>query len=258
MLRQFLFLLFFSCTSLFTNPFMAIGAESSSQRATRILNQIDDMWRGKSSSGTMSMRVKTEHYTRAMSMKVWSKGKDRTLVRIVSPLKEKGSATLKSGTSIYTYLPKTDRTIRLTSGMMMNSWMGSHFTNDDLVKESRLVEDYNYSITFEGKRGREKILEFTLLPKPDAAVVWGKIVLTARAGDYVPLKQVYYDEDMDEIRVMVFSMVKNLGDRMIPSVLRMEPRDKPGEFTEIVYEDMEFDLELGDYFFSLMKLKRKN
>jgi len=122
------------------------------QRSRQILREVDDLWRGTSSHAKVSMRVKTEHYARAMRMEAWSKGKEQTLVRIIAPLREKGTATLKSGNNIFSYLPRTDRTIRLTSGMMLGSWMGSHFTNDDLVKESRRDADYNPSISYEGMR----------------------------------------------------------------------------------------------------------
>ena len=119
----------------------ALAADTDIVRAKKILREIDDLWRGESSHGRFSMLVKTRHYTRSLQMEGWSKGTEQTLMRILKPLKERGTATLKSGSTIYTYLPRTDRTIRLTSGMMMGSWMGSHFTNDDLVKESRMDED---------------------------------------------------------------------------------------------------------------------
>ncbi len=237
-----------------------VAAEPSLSRAIKILNEVDDMWRGKSSFARFSMSVKTANYTRTMKMEGWSKGKERSLIKIIYPLKEKGTSTLKSGNNIYTYLPKTDRTIRITSGMMMGSWMGSHFTNDDLVKESRLSEDYDVTISFEGERDGKKIMEFTLLPKPDAAVVWGKIVLTTLSiqdKNIIPVKEIYYDEDLTEMRVMTFTDVKMLGGKMRPAIMRIEPRDKPGEYTELVYSELKFDIALDDSFFSLAKLRRK-
>jgi outer membrane lipoprotein-sorting protein len=189
-------------------------------------------------------------------MEGWSKGKDKTLVRILSPLKEKDTATLKSGNDIYSYLPKTDRTIKLTSGMMMGSWMGSHFTNDDLVKESRMEEDYDPSISFEGKRDGMDIIEFTLIPKTDAAVVWGKIVAIVLADDYMPLKYYYYDEDMNISRTMTFSRFEILAGKIRPKVMRVVPADKPDEYTELIYEELDLDVQIADEFFSLATLKR--
>jgi len=238
-------------------PAVAERVESSSERAKRILRTVDDLWRGQSSHGILLMQVQTAHYTRSMRMEGWSKGKDLSLVQIIEPLKEKGTATLKSGTSIYTYLPQTDRTIRLTSGMMMGSWMGSHFTNDDLVKESRLEDDYDPAITFEGERDGQSVLEFTLMPKPQAAVVWGKVVITVRAQDYIPVNSLYYDEDMALVRTMTFFQVKEMGGRRIPTILHVVPADKPGEYTELVYEQMHFNMDLDDAFFSLAQLRRK-
>jgi hypothetical protein len=225
-------------------------------KAKEILRQIDDMWRGTSSHSILAMQVKTAHYTRDMRMEGWSKGKDKTLVRILSPLKEKGAATLKSGNEIYSYLPKTDRTIKLTSGMMMGSWMGSHFTNDDLVKESRMENDYIPTISFEGKRDGQDVIEFTLIPRPDAPVVWGKIVAIVLADGYMPLKYFYYDEDMKIARTMTFSRFEMLAGKIRPKVMRVVPADKPDEYTELVYEQLELNVTLEDEFFSLSGLKR--
>lgn len=245
------------CALLLFPPLALVAEKTSTDRTKEILRQIDDMWRGDSSHTLMSMEVKTVHYTRKMTMEAWSKGKEKTLVRILKPLKEKGTASLKSGTSIYSYLPKTNRTVRLTSGMMMGSWMGSHFTNDDLVKESRMEEDYDPRISFEGQRDGVGILEFTLIPKADAAVVWGKVVIEVHSKSLLPITQVYYDEDMQVARTFTFSEIKKLGVRKIPTVMRVVPADHPDEYTELVYKKLELDVPIKDDFFSLARLKRR-
>ena len=237
---------------------LSFGQENSGarQRAKEILRQLDDMWRGTSSHSILTMHIKTSHYSRTMRLEGWSLGKEKSLVRVLSPLKEKGTATLKSGNNIYTYLPKTDRTIRLTSGMMMGSWMGSHFTNDDLVKESRMEDDYDPTISFEGKRDGQEIIEFTLTPKPDAAVVWGKIVAIVLSNEYIPLQYYYYDEDMNVARTIHFSKVEQLAGRLRPKVMKVVPADKPNEYTELIYEDLELGVKIKENFFSLAQLKR--
>lgn len=226
-------------------------------RVRSLLNHIDDMWRGQSSYAVTTMQVKTQHYTRTMKMEGWSKGKEKTLFRIIEPLREKGTTTLKSGNHIYTYLPKTDRTIKLTSGMMMGSWMGSHLTNDDLVKEARLEEDYDVTISFEGERDGQNIIEFLLIPKPDAAVVWGKLILIILADSLIPIVEYYYDEDMLLARTISFTEVKLLGGRERPSVLRVVPADKPEEYTKFTYQQLQFDIAVSDSLFSLSSLKKR-
>jgi len=226
-------------------------------RTSHILNIVDDLWRGSSSYAVVTMQVKTEHYTRSMRMEGWSKGKEKTLFRVLEPLREKGTMTLKSENHIYTYLPKTDRTIRLTSGMMMGSWMGSHLTNDDLVKEARLEDDYDATISFEGLRDGRNIIEFTLTPKPDAPVVWGKLLLMILAGGYTPLLENYYDEDMQLARTITFTDMKQLAGRERPSVLRVVPADKPDEYTEFIYEQLELNIPVNDAMFSKSSLKRR-
>ena len=235
----------------------AVEQSVDEKRTSEILNMIDDLWRGSSSYAVVTMQVKTEHYSRTMRMEGWSKGKEKTLFHVLEPLREKGTMTLKSDNHIYTYLPKTDRTIRLTSGMMMGSWMGSHLTNDDLVKEARLEEDYDAEITFEGARDGKRNIEFTLIPKPDAPVVWGKLLLTILANSYTPLLERYYDEEMELARTFTFSGMKMLAGRERPAVLRVVPADKPDEFTEFIYEELELNIPLSDAMFSKQSLKRR-
>lgn len=232
-------------------------AALSRERAAKILKVVDDLWRGVSSHGIISMKIQTRHYTRNMRLEAWSKGKALTFVRIIAPLKEKGTATLKSGGDVYTYLPKTDRTIKITSGMMMSSWMGSHFTNDDLVKESRLSDDYDAEVSFEGSKKGTGVIELTLRPKEESAVVWGAIKITVRRKDYIPVVGVYYDEDLNPVRTMEFAVIRKMGGRLIPTLLRLTPRDKPEEFTELIYEKMAFDISIPDSFFTISRIRRK-
>ena len=158
-------------------PAVLIGAEPAPPDGLEILRQVDDMWRGNSSAGLMTMKIKTAHWERTLKMKGYSKGKDLSLMRIVYPKSEAGTGTLKVDENIWNYLPKTRRVMKIPSSMMMGSWMGSHFTNDDLVKESRLEDDYDFELVNRTGEDGTAMYEITLLPKPEAAVVWGKIVI---------------------------------------------------------------------------------
>jgi hypothetical protein len=140
--------------------------------------------------------------------------------------------------------------------MMAASWMGSHFTNDDLVKESRMADDYTFKITFSGEMEGQEIVEVTCYPKPDAAVVWGKVLVRALRRQYLPLFIKYYDEDLVLARTMTFSQVSPLGGRLLPAVVTMVPEDKPEESTVIHYKKIDFDIDLKDDFFSLRTLQK--
>lgn len=227
------------------------------KRAQAVMDHVDDLWRGISSKARMTMEVRTAHWTRMLTMDAWSLGEDYSLVRIISPRKEEGTATLKYEKDLYNYLPKTDRTIKITSGMMMSSWMGSHFTNDDLVKESRYSDDYTATLVFEGESEGEKVWRIRLDPRPEAPVVWGRILFEIRQKDVMPVYAEYYDESGKLIRTMTFSDIRTMDGRLLPAEMRLIPREKPGEFTELVYEDVNFDIGLEPAFFSLRNLKIK-
>lgn len=245
--------------TLFLLTLSAPFSESLSENVTsqQILDKIDKMYRGESSIGTYLMKIKTTHWERNLRIKSWTRDLDYTLIRIEYPKKEKGVATLKVENNLWNYLPKIKRVIKVPSSLMMGSWMGSHFTNDDLVKESTLANDYHHRITFEGKRDGQEVYEITLLPKEEAAVVWGKIVVVVRQKDLIPLYQEYCDEKEKPVRKMILSDVKKMGGRLLPSSMKVIPYDKPGEFTEIIYLDIAFDMELPETFFSLRNLKQQ-
>ena len=233
----------------------ALSADGSAS-SKEILDHVDDLFRGESSYGIFSMRVVTEHYSREMKMEGWSRGKDYSLIRILAPKKEKGTATLKAGKDIWNYLPKIRRVIKVPSSMMGGSWMGSHFTNDDLVKESRMADDYDHEVTFRGDREGVRVIGLTLMPKPLAAVVWGKVVVTVMEKDFMPVGVDYFDEDMIMTRTMAYSDPKRLGGRTLPVRMRIAPTDKPGEYTEILYHEIKFDLDLSEDIFTLRNLQK--
>ncbi len=245
--------------TLFLLTLSAPFSESLSENVTsqQILDKIDKMYRGESSIGTYLMKIKTTHWERNLRIKSWTRDLDYTLIRIEYPKKEKGVTTLKVENNLWNYLPKIKRVLKVPSSLMMGSWMGSHFTNDDLVKESTLANDYHHRITFEGKRDGQEVYEITLLPKEEAAVVWGKIVVVVRQKDLIPLYQEYCDEKEKPVRKMILSDVKKMGGRLLPSSMKVIPYDKPGEFTEIIYLDIAFDMELPETFFSLRNLKQQ-
>ena len=231
-------------------------AASEEARIKEILDKVDRLWRGSTSVGQMEMEVVTAHWSRTLRMKVYTEGMDRSLVRITYPAKEEGVATLKVENNIWNYLPKIKRVNKVPASMMLGSWMGSHFTNDDVVEDSQYVRDYDTTITFEGERDGQGILELTLFPKPEAPVVWGKIVSIIRAEDYMPLAMTYFDEDGEEVRVFTFEEVKEMGGRILPTVLTIRPLDKPEEYTRVTYLEITFDVDLKPDLFSLRSLQK--
>lgn len=221
-----------------------------------LIRHIDQLWRGETSRATMSMTVNTHRYERTMTMEAWSRDKDYSLVLIREPVKDRGIATLKVRDNIWNYLPKINRVTKVPASMMGGSWMGSHFTNDDLVQESTFEEDYDSTITFEGERDGRLIYELTSLVKPDAAVVWGRVVMLIEQGSLAPYEARYYDEDGVLIRTMTFDQHRQLGDRIVPMRMSLQPEDKPDESTVIVYHDIEFGVPLEESFFSLQTLRQ--
>ena len=235
---------------------LSLPISAAAQRTPReIVDYVDRVLRGNSSHGKITMEVVTAHWQRRMDLAVWSLGTDYALIRIAAPPKDAGTATLKAGTEIWNYLPRVDRVIKLPSSLMGQAWMGSHFTNDDLVKESRIIEDYDITIGFEGMRQGVPVWEFVLTPKPDAAVIWGRIEEQVRRDNMMPTWARYYDERGTLSRTITFTEFRTLGGRLVPTVMTVVPTDKPDERTVIRYRDLAFDIGLEPSFFSLRQLR---
>ncbi len=245
-----------ACACLFAQT--AKDGRPASRDPKSIIDYVDRMLRGDSSRGLVEMSVATPEWERLTRMTIWSQGTQNVLIRVDLPKKDQGMATLRTGGNIWNYLPKTDRVIRVPMSMMMASWMGSHFTNDDLVKESRLVRDYDIKTLFEGARDGADVYEFLLTPRPEAPVVWGQIVYLIRKGDLMPLWAKFYGEDKALKRTATFSDYKVMGGRLVPSRMKMTPEGKANDYTELHYLTLEFDLKLPARTFDLNALKGRS
>jgi outer membrane lipoprotein-sorting protein len=232
-----------------------VGRASTQTDAAAIVDRVDRLLRGDSSIARVEMSVVTRRWQRRMTLAISSEGTDKALVRVLEPRREEGTATLKIGNDIWNYLPRVDRTIRVPSSMMMGAWMGSHFTNDDLVRQSRLIRDYDIATTSTGPRDGTDVYEFTLTPRPDAPVVWGRIVLEVRRDDLMPIRTRYYGEDGELRRTMTFGDYREMSGRLMPSRIRMTPEDRDGEYTEMHYQEMQFNVPIPDGTFTLAALR---
>lgn len=223
-----------------------------------LLDGVDDATRGTSSEGRMTMNVKTSRWERSMTMDLWSRGEQHSLIRIVSPAKEAGTATLRVEDNIWNYLPKVDRVMKVPAAMMSGNWMGSHFTNNDLVRSSRFADDFDATITQRpepGKEGGTWVIE--CIPKENAPVVWGKVIVTVRDDLRIGESITYWDEDGELVRTMSFLDVQQIGENPVPMKMRMTPADRPTEYTEIVYEKLKFDVDLPDSVFTIQAIRRR-
>ena len=219
----------------------------------RLIREIEDQHTGRSSRSRMLMQVATEHWQRRLEMAGWSLGRDYFLVRILEPAKERGVATLKADREVWNYLPKVDRVIKIPSSMMGGAWMGSHITNNDLVKESHIDEDYDFTLEEE----TESYWRISGIPKPDAAVIWGKIVYQIEKKRRVPQQVRYFDENLVPVRDIQFDKVQLVGKRPTPLRMTVQPLDKPSERTVLEYRELVFDVPVEQNFFSLRNLKSR-
>lgn len=230
------------------------GTDTVAQDAQAIVQASFDYWRGKASVATVSMLIHRPDWERTMTLKAWTKGQSDSIVVVTAPPKDKGNGTLKRGKEMWIYNPKVNRVIKVPPSMMSQSWMGSDFSNNDLAKSDSILDDYIHTLigteTHEGKR----VYVIKSMPKPTAPVVWGMQRLKVRE-DHILLQEEFYDEDLELVKAMAGSQIQMMSGRLFPKVWRMQKAGAEDEYTELIYQELEFTDDLPDNLFTLTNLR---
>jgi outer membrane lipoprotein-sorting protein len=228
----------------------------TAQTAKEIIEKADEKMRGTTSYSEITITTVRPKWQKEMTLKTWTQGSDYSVSVVLSPAKEKGSVFLKRKNEVWNYLPSLERTIKLPPSMMMQSWMGTDLTNDDLVKQSSTVVDYTHQLlgteTLEGL----ECWKLELIPKEEATVVWGKIITWIEKEAYMQMKMEFYDEDDELVNLMSGSNVKMFGNKKLPSIMEFKPMDNEGNKTVIEYLVWDFDIDIADNYFTTQYVTR--
>jgi outer membrane lipoprotein-sorting protein len=237
------------------SPVPSMGEEMPD--AMEIVRKMDLMLRGDSSFGTYRMTIVDPDWKRTLEFKAWEKRRDKkTFIKILSPPKEQDIVTLRIDFEMWNWLPRIERIVKIPPSMMMQPWMGSDFTNDDLVKASSFVTDYTHSVLGEERLQNSDTYKLELIPNPDAPVVWGRVVVWVAQTDSTPLRQEFFNERGKLIRVLEFSDIRDIRGRKMPTRWQMTPIAEKGRQTVMEVIDLEIDIPIDDSIFSLRNLKR--
>lgn len=232
-----------------------LSSFSYAEGAFDIVQKSDQAMRGKSSYSEATMKIVRPDWSRSMTMKSWTKGTELSLVLVTAPAKDKGSASLKRHREMWNWVPSIERVIKIAPSMLSQSWMGSDFTNDDLINQSSIVVDYQHQLlpseTFDG----DKVWVVDALAKPDAPVVWSKVRLWISQTSLLQRKVEFYDEFDELVNVLTTYDVKTLGGRDVATRMEMQPIDKPGNKTVLITHEAQFDFDIDDDFFSQQQMK---
>jgi outer membrane lipoprotein-sorting protein len=231
------------------------GSVWASMSATDIVERSDKQMRGDSSYSELTMNIVRPDWTRSMSMKSWTKGTDLSLVLVTAPAKDKGSASLKRQNEMWSWIPTIEKVIKIAPSMLGQSWMGSDFTNNDLINQSSIVVDYTHQMVNEESFDNETTWVIDAIAKPDAPVVWSKVRMWISKETYLQRKVESYDEFDELVNTLTTYDIQEMGGRQIATRMEMIPADKPGNKTEMITHASQFDFEIGEEFFSQSQMK---
>jgi len=228
---------------------------TSEALSSKIIDDMENLMRGKASVGEMEMYIK--RWDRTLTMKFSEVYPDKSLVRLTAPAEDAGMASLKLGKDLWSYNPKIDQVQKIPPSLMLDSWMGSDFTNDDISRSSSVKLDYDVFPAEAGKMGEVATWRVTLKPKPESPVVWEREVVEVAQDDLRPLRQEFYDEKGKLARIMLFSDFRKMNDgRNYPFLWKMENLQDAGRYTEIRVKKMEFVESLPENTFTIRSLKK--
>jgi len=236
---------------------LLFSLSAHAQDAKEIVRKADAKFNGEQSSySEMNMAIIRPKYQRNLSFKGWTTKDGKSLTLITAPAKEKGQSFLKSGNNLWSWNPTIQRLIKLPTSMMSQGWMGSDFTNDDILKESSLVKDYTHKLLGEESIQGIRCYKIELIPLENTAVVWGKLTLWISTDDYLEMKSMFYDEDGYLVKTHLSSLIKSFDNRRLPSVIEIIPADEPGNKTKVTITAMRFNEPYSDDFFTQQNMKR--
>lgn len=228
---------------------------SPDDTAYEIVRKMDEKIKGKTTHADITVKIIRPKWEREMTLKLWTKGSDYSMIYVTAPVKEKGNAFLKRNKEVWNWVPGIEKIIKLPPSMMSQSWMGTDFTNDDLVKHSSVLNDYTHQLAGEVTVDGSACYKIIMTPKPDASVVWGKVISYIDKKEYIQRKAEFYDEDDVLVNILKGTDVKMLGGKMLASKIEMTPVDKPGNKTVLIYNTLTFDQPIADDFFTPDKMK---
>ena len=231
--------------------FMISGlVQADEPNALAILKKVEQKLVSSTMYAELEITIQRPRWTKKMALHTWSKGKNFAAAYISSPEKDKGTIYMKNGNNVYNYLPKIRKTIKLPATMLNQSWMGTDLSADDLVKLTKLAKDYHAKVIGSQMVSGRVCHVIELLPKPEANVLWGKLVLYIDKIEYIQLKTVFYDEDLSAVNTRIGSQLKMFDGRKLASKLVMIPTHKSGHQTTVVYSKIIFNNGISDSFFS--------
>jgi outer membrane lipoprotein-sorting protein len=231
-----------------------LNAQSISAR--EVVQKADEKFNGeKSGYMIMSMTIIRPAWQRTIEFKNWTLGRDYALALITSPPKEAGQSFLKRGTEMWNWNSAINRLIKLPPSMMSQGWMGSDYTNDDILKESSVVNDYSHQFDGEENIDGRDCYRIKMSSKEDAAVIWGSQVRWIDRKDFLLMKAELYDEDGVLVRTETGSEIRVMDGRTIQTRIELQPAEEPGNKTVVVIKEIRFNIPLQESFFSQQNMK---
>lgn len=184
-------------------------------------------------------------------LKVWAKGKEKTLAKFLAPAKERGTGYLKNKENVWYYLPNIEKSIKVSGRQSLS---GTDFSNSDILGID-FLKDYTIRLMGEEKLNKTPCYLLDLKAK-EGNITYDRIKCWVEKSNNMPLKFEYYTLSGELLKIMTLDQIKDLKGKIRPTRYTMDNRLLRGQQTIYDLVDIEYLENLSDNVFTIRYMEK--
>lgn len=220
-----------------------------------ILARIDRNMTSENRYYSSSMIIHGRRTTITFRLRTWTAGDKKSFTEYTFPVREQGTKMLKLNDQLWIYSPSADRIIQIAGHMLRQSVMGSDLSYEDLMEDKKLTDRYKAKVT-----GVETVDERKCwvidLDAFVAEVAYSKMKIWVDQERDIPLREEMYAKSGTLLKRSQLSNIVRINERWYPKKLIFKDMLKEGEGTELVINEIEFNVPIAENIFSKASLKK--
>ena len=239
-----------------SNSLLLAQIDVSQPTGQKLLKLIDANMVATSQSSTFTMTIQTRRGSRTIRARSWANENDNSFTEFLAPPRERGVKMLKLDDQLWTYHPGTDRVIRIAGHLLRQSVMGSDLSYEDLLDNRELLELYEARVVAVDTIADRSCWVVELSTREGMETAYHTRKLWVDREQYLPLMEERYGRSGLLLKKTGITEVSHIGDRWYPRRMYFRDMLKKGDGTEIVIEQIEFDIVIPPHLFTRAALRK--
>jgi outer membrane lipoprotein-sorting protein len=219
-----------------------------------ILKRVDANIGSDNKIATAEMIIHGRRGSRSIKSKSWIYGVEKSYTEYLAPAREAGTKMLKLEDQLWTYIPSTDRTIKISGHMLRQSVMGSDLSYEDMMEDPELLNLYNANIIEESAYLERPCWVLELTAKVDDISYHSRKIWVDKER-YVSLKEERFARSGKLLKVFEVQDVRSIQNRWVPVHMVFKDALKSGKGTEYFIESIQFNADIPEALFTKASLR---